>query len=322
MSADLLEAAGLGMSFRRGLLGRGAAVDALSDFSVGFSVDQPSIVALAGQSGSGKTTAARLVLGLETPTAGQVLYRGQSLTGLNRTEWSGFRRDVQAVLQDPYGSFNPVYRVRHVFETAARKFSIGAGGAERADAIERALDFVGLDPSRLGRFPHELSGGERQRLMIARALLLRPRLIVADEPVSMVDASIRASILEIIIRMKVEKGISFLYITHDLSTAYHIADELIVLLEGQTVERGPARSVIDAPSHSYTRLLIDSVPVPDPEVRWDDAEAPAAPEEVHLEDFTSGADGGPVLPPDDERVTGSERLSQTVQEVDSSSEGR
>jgi ABC-type oligopeptide transport system ATPase subunit len=211
------------------------------------------------------------VLGLETPTAGEVFYRGQPLTGLHRSDWVAFRREVQAVLQDPYGAFNPVYRIRHVFNVASRKFGIGNTDAERATAIARSLDFVGLDPDRfLDRFPHELSGGERQRLMIARALLLQPRLIVADEPVSMVDASLRASILQIILRLKAEQGISFLYITHDLSTAYHIADELIILLDGEAVERGPARKVIDAPTHEYTRLLIDSVPVPDPDVRWGD----------------------------------------------------
>ena len=271
MSTDLLEAASLGMSFRRGVLRRGEPVDALKDFSVSFSESKPRIVALAGQSGSGKTTAARLVLGLETPTAGEVFYRGQPLTGLLRSDWVAFRREVQAVLQDPYGAFNPVYRIQHVFKVAARKFAIGSTDAERTTAIARALDFVSLDPDRvLGRFPHELSGGERQRLMIARALMLKPRLIVADEPVSMVDASLRASILEIILRLKAEQGISFLYITHDLSTAYHLADELIVLLDGEAVERGPARKVIDAPTHEYTRLLIDSVPVPDPDVRWSD----------------------------------------------------
>jgi peptide/nickel transport system ATP-binding protein len=277
MSTDLLEAAEIGMSFRRGLLGTGGAVNALKGFGVSFKDDEPRIVALAGQSGSGKSTAARLVLGLETPTMGEVFYRGQPLTGLRRSEWSAFRREVQAVLQDPYGAFNPVYRVRHVFETAARAFGIGDSAEDRSRAIDGALDFVGLNADRvLKRFPHELSGGERQRLMIARALLLRPRLIVADEPVSMVDASIRASILEIIIRLKEQEGISFLYITHDLSTAYHIADELIVLLDGEIVERGAARSVIDAPSHDYTRLLIDSVPVPDPDVRWDGDETGSA----------------------------------------------
>jgi peptide/nickel transport system ATP-binding protein len=266
----LLVAESVGKSFQHGLLARGAPVVALRDFSVIFNENEPRIIALAGQSGSGKTTAAQLVLGLARPTSGDVRYRGQALPRLSKRDQREFRREVQAVLQDPYGAFNPFYRVRHVFDVAARKFSIGSGAVDRAQAIGAALEFVGLDPSRvLNSYPHELSGGERQRLMIARAFLLRPRLIVADEPVSMVDASLRATILEIITRLKNE-GISFLYITHDLSTAYHLADELIVLLDGETVERGPARSVIDDPQHSYTRLLVDSVPVPDPDVRWDE----------------------------------------------------
>jgi ABC-type oligopeptide transport system ATPase subunit len=272
MTGPLVAAESVGKSFRRGLLTREAAAPALSNFSVVFNEDEPRIVAIAGQSGSGKTTAAQLVLGLARPTSGQVRYRGQPLTALSRKGWGHFRRDVQAVLQDPYGAFNPFYRAGHVFDVVARKFGIGTGSSDRAKAVASALEFVGLDPAKvLSRYPHELSGGERQRIMIARAFLLQPRLIVADEPVSMVDASLRATILEIIIRLKKAEGISFLYITHDLSTAYHIADELIVLRDGETVERGPARSVIDAPQHAYTRLLVDSVPVPDPDVRWDKA---------------------------------------------------
>lgn len=178
---------------------------------------------------------------------------------------------MQAILQDPYASFNPVYRVKHVFDVAIRNFRLADSPVEKRRRVAEAVEFVGLDPGRvLTRYPHQLSGGERQRIMIARALLLRPRVVVADEPVSMVDASLRSAILEIIMRLKREEGISFLYVTHDLSTAYHIADELVVLYEGDVVESGPARAVIDRPQHDYTRLLIDSIPVPDPDVRWDD----------------------------------------------------
>jgi peptide/nickel transport system ATP-binding protein len=265
----LLEATGLGKTFGGGFLTRLAPTIALTEFEVAFSEDEPRIVALAGQSGSGKSTAAQLILGLERPTTGEVRYRGRSLDGLGRERQRDFRREVQAVLQDPYAAFNPFYRVRHVFDVAGRNFDIAAAGPERRRAVEDALAYVGLDPARmLDRFPHELSGGERQRLMIARAFLLRPKLIVADEPVSMIDASLRAAILDIIIRLNKDEGISFLYITHDLSTAYHIADELVVLFEGDIVERGPARTVIDGPQHDYTKLLVESVPVPDPDVRW------------------------------------------------------
>jgi peptide/nickel transport system ATP-binding protein len=265
----LLEAYAVGKTYGGRLFARRPPTVALRDFDLAFSEEQPRIVALAGQSGSGKTTAAQVVLGLVRSSRGDVRYRGRPLQNLSRAERREFRRDVQAVLQDPYGAFNPFYRVRHVFDVAARNFGIGSDDATRRRAIGDTLEFVGLDAGRvLNRFPHELSGGERQRLMIARAFLLRPKLIVADEPVSMIDASLRASILEIIIRLRREEGISFLYITHDLSTAYHIADELIVLLDGETVERGPSRTVIDTPAHAYTRHLIESVPVPDPDVRW------------------------------------------------------
>jgi peptide/nickel transport system ATP-binding protein len=240
-------------------------VTALKDFTLEIGPDDARIVALAGQSGSGKTTAAQIALGFVTPTSGSIRYRGTPLGRLRRAGRRQFRQDVQAVMQDPFAAFNPFYRVRHVFDVVVRNFGIADGERRVAEAIE----FVGLDPGRvLGAFPHELSGGERQRVMIARATLLRPRLIVADEPVSMVDASIRSAILEVILNLRKEAGISFLYVTHDLSTAYHVADELLVLFEGETVERGHARDVIDAPQHPYTRALIDAVPVPDPDVRW------------------------------------------------------
>jgi ABC-type oligopeptide transport system ATPase subunit len=245
------------------------SVTALSDFSLEIRSDAPQIVALAGQSGSGKTTAAQIALGFVQPTGGTIAYRGTPLRRLRRGPRKRFRQDVQAVLQDPFTAFNPFYRVRHVFDVLVRNFDVGATPAESKRRVEEAIEFVGLQPGRvLDAFPHQLSGGERQRIMIARACLLRPRLIVADEPVSMVDASLRSAILEVIVNLRQESGISFLYVTHDLSTAYHIADELLVLYEGETVERGAARAVIDDPQHEYTRRLIDSVPVPDPDVRW------------------------------------------------------
>jgi peptide/nickel transport system ATP-binding protein len=274
----VLEAVGAGKVYGGGLLGRGETLRALHDFSLAFRGDEPRIVALAGQSGSGKTTAAQLLLGFVSPSEGEIRYAGAPVSGLRGAARRRFRRDVQAILQDPYAAYNPVYRVRHVFDVVARNFAVGDSDAERRRRVAEAVEFVGLDPGRvLDRYPHQLSGGERQRIMIARALLLRPRVIVADEPVSMVDASIRSAILEIIVRLKEDEGISFLYVTHDLSTAYHLADELIVLFEGETVERGPARQVIDAPRHEYTRLLIDSIPVPDPAVRWEPRPALTSP---------------------------------------------
>jgi peptide/nickel transport system ATP-binding protein len=273
VTETLLEARAITKTYGGGLLGRRPSITALEGFDLLFAAGEARIVALAGESGSGKTTAAQLMLGLARPTAGEVRYRDRPLEQLSRGARREFRREVQAVLQDPYGAFNPFYRVRHVFDVAARNFQIGRSAEEREQLVAAALDFVGLGAGRvLGRFPHELSGGERQRLMIARAFLLRPNLVVADEPVSMIDASLRATILEIILRLRDEEGISFLYITHDLSTAYHIADELIVLLHGEVVERGPSRNVIDNPTHPYTQRLVESVPVPDPDIRWTPAQ--------------------------------------------------
>jgi peptide/nickel transport system ATP-binding protein len=265
----LLRADRITKIYRSGLLEQRDPVIALRDFSLELHADQPQIVALAGQSGSGKTTAAQIALGFVRPSSGTIAYRGTPLGALRGNGRRQFRRDVQAVLQDPFTAFNPVYRVRHVFDVLLKNFDIASTPEAARREVDRAIEFVGLDPARvLGAYPYQLSGGERQRIMIARACLLRPRVIVADEPVSMVDASIRAAILEVIVNLRKEAGISFLYVTHDLSTAYHIADELLVLYEGETVERGDARDVIDMPTHTYTRKLIDAVPVPDPDVRW------------------------------------------------------
>lgn len=265
----VIELAGVEKRFRvRGVRGRQAMV-ALKDFSLSFSEAPARVIAVAGESGSGKTTAANLVLGFLTPSAGQVRYRGRDVSSLRRRDRTAFRREVQAITQDPYAAFNPAYGVRHVFDVVVRNFDIGESRADARRRVHEALEFVGLEPERiLSSYPHQLSGGERQRVMVARAFLLRPRLIVADEPVSMVDASIRATILELMMRLKTDIGVSFLYITHDLSTTYWVADELVVLQQGEVVERGDAQAVIDNPQHPYVKLLISSIPVPDPDERW------------------------------------------------------
>jgi peptide/nickel transport system ATP-binding protein len=269
MSDPVIEFEGVEKRFRiRGVRGRQTMV-ALTDFSLSFAEAPARVVAVAGESGSGKTTAANLALGFLTPSAGQVRYRGRDVSSLRRRDRTAFRRDVQAITQDPYAAFNPAYGVRHVFDVVVRNFDIGENRADARRRVHEALEFVGLEPGRiLSSFPHQLSGGERQRVMVARAFLLRPRLIVADEPVSMVDASIRATILELMMRLKTEVGVSFLYITHDLSTTYWVADELLVLQHGEVVERGDAQAVIDNPQHPYVKLLISSIPVPDPDERW------------------------------------------------------
>ena len=262
----LLELDHVGKTYSGG--GRRDAVVALDDVTFDLPSDRPIIAAIAGESGSGKSTLGQLVLGLQSPTAGQLRFRGRPIDQLVRKDGLAFRGEVQAIFQDPADVFNPFYRVDHVFQMLGR-FRLAASANEARERVSRALQWVGLDPAQtLGRFAHELSGGQAQRLMIARVLLLKPSLIVADEPVSMVDASVRIAVLDALVQLKEKLGVSILYITHDLATAYRVSDEIFVLHRGRIVERGPTRSVIDAPSDPYTRLLIDSVPEPDPDIRW------------------------------------------------------
>jgi peptide/nickel transport system ATP-binding protein len=269
MTTPTLEVRRVGKTFTKGLLGKEQLI-ALADFSLAFQDDQPRITTVAGESGSGKTTLALLVLGLLTPSHGQVLYRGRDVWSMSGAEWGVFRREVQAIFQDPFEVYNPFYKVDHVLETVVRKFGLARDRAHERELIREALEVLGLKPDEvLGKYPHQLSGGQRQRVMVARAFLPKPRLIVADEPVSMVDASLRALILENMLRLKRDYNISFLYITHDLSTAYQISDEIYVLYLGRVAEHGEIGGVMQRPEHPYTRLLLGSVPVPSPDARWE-----------------------------------------------------
>jgi len=250
---------------------------ALDHFSLSVSGDEPSFTAIAGESGSGKTTLARLLLGLTEPTWGQILYRGKDLWKMSGRERLAFRHEVQAIFQDPFEVFNPFYRVDHLLTVPVAKLRLARTKAQAREQIEAALVAVGLRPEEtLGRYPHQLSGGQRQRITVARALLLRPRLIIADEPVSMVDASLRATILENLRTLHAQFGISFVYITHDLTTAYQICDNIIVLYRGAVAEVGDVRLVIKEPRHPYSKLLISSIPEPNVNERWDDDNAPPA----------------------------------------------
>jgi len=272
------------------------ATVALSDFSYEINEASPSITAVAGESGSGKSTLARLLLGFIDPTQGEVLYRGKNLKSLSNQERQQFRREVQAIFQDPFGVYNPFYKVDHLLKTPLKSFKLASSRTDARQQIEAALDTVGLNPGEiLGRYPHQLSGGQRQRITIARALLLRPRLIIADEPVSMVDASLRATILESLLKLNREFGISFLYITHDLTTAYQIAERLIVLYQGTVSEAGGVRPVIRDPQHPYTRLLISSIPTPDPNQHWTD-EAVVVPGDQVEAVITDGCPFAPRCP--------------------------
>ncbi len=264
----LLEARGLTKVYRSGTFNR-IYNPALVDFSLTIHEDEPTIISIAGESGSGKTTAANLLLGLIQPSGGHLLYRGQDMTTPNSVTETAYRSDVQAIFQDPFEVFNPFYKVDRVLRAVIRRFKLASGKRDIHSLMCEALEAVGLRPDdMLGKYPHELSGGQRQRIMIARAFLLQPRLIIADEPVSMLDASLRGLILEIMLRLKNEHGMSFIYVTQDLSTAYQISDQIMILYKGRTVEEGHIDSVIKTPKHPYTQLLIGAVPIPDPQQRW------------------------------------------------------
>ena len=265
---ELLEARHVTKVFGGGLLRKTQTV-ALENFSFHVSGETPRITAIVGESGSGKTTLARLLLGLVTPTSGEILYRGKNLQELSGEERRAFLHDVQAVFQDPFEVFNPFYKVDHVLELPIKNFGLAHSRREQRAMIEEALHAVGLRPEEtLGRYPHQLSGGQRQRIMVARALLLRPRLIIADEPVSMVDASLRATILGSLLKLNQEFGISLIYITHDLTTAYQVSQDIIVLYRGSVVEAGDVELVVRDPQHPYTRLLVGSIPLPNPDRAW------------------------------------------------------
>ncbi|WP_421762521.1 ABC transporter ATP-binding protein [Devosia sp.] len=242
-----------------GLLSR-KEVRAVDRVSFTLSADKPEIFTIIGESGSGKTTLARMILGLERPTSGEIRFRGESVTKPSRAERLKFMASVQPVFQNPFEAFNPLKKVDRYLASTAQRF-LGLRDKTAIDAaMDAALQKVGLSLAEVGgRFPHELSGGQLQRAAIARALIPNPPLLVADEPVSMVDASLRMSIVNLLRSLRDDFGVSVIYITHDLATAYYISDRLIIMQKGRVVEMGPARTVLDNPEHPYSRLLKASV---------------------------------------------------------------
>lgn len=249
----------------------GTKVLAVDNVAFNLQSEPAKIVSLVGASGSGKSTIARIILALQKPTSGTVTYNGKDVFRLSRKETDEYRRDVQPVFQDPYSIFNPFYRVDRVFWKAIKKFKLTKSKSEGEELIERSLEAVRLTPSAvLGRHPHQLSGGQRQRLMLARVHMLRPSFIIADEPVSMLDAQVRKHFLDILVDFHQTYGMTTLFITHDLSTVAYVGGEMKTIFHGKIVEEGPVEQVLVNPSHDYTKLLLASVPVPDPEQRWKD----------------------------------------------------
>lgn len=243
---------------------------AVDNATVTLTADRPEIYAIAGESGSGKTTLARMVLGLVDPTGGHMFYKDRDVTELSRKEKrSWFLKEIQPVFQDPFATFSPLKRIdSYLYETALNYRMVGR--SEVDDYLDDVLQVVGLSIAEVkGRYPNELSGGQAQRISIARALVTRPSLIIADEPVSMLDASLRMSIVNLFKNLKEDQGVSVLYITHDLATAYYAADRIAIMLRGWIVEAGPVEKVLGNPLHPYSQNLKESVPEADPDKVWD-----------------------------------------------------
>ena len=253
-----MEAIGLGKDFK---LGRGAVVHAVRDVS--FGLYKGSVVALVGESGSGKSTAAKLLAGQERPTAGTITIGGQPIAVRSGNAFRRYKREVQYVFQDPFASLNPVHTVGYHL---ARPVRLHQGRGVDVDATVTALlEQVRLTPAAqfTGKYPHELSGGQRQRVAFARALAAQPSVLLADEPVSMLDVSIRLEMLNLLDDLRTRLSIALLYITHDIASARYFADEVLVMYAGQVVERGPAEELTQRPAHPYTQLLVASAPDPD-----------------------------------------------------------
>jgi peptide/nickel transport system ATP-binding protein len=249
----------------------GLSVVAVDDVSLSLPGDRATLLTLVGESGSGKTTLARTILGLLPPTHGSIRYKNKDIYQLSGADWQAYRHEVQPVFQDPYATYNPFYRIDRVLEKPVQKFKMAASRDEARAKIEEALKAVDLRPGDvLGRYPHQLSGGERQRIMLARIYLIRPRLIIADEPLSMIDASLTTLFLNILLDFRDNYGISCLFITHNLATAYYLGGDIAIMCRGRLIEQGDMDTVIAKPAHPYTQLLVASVPAPDPDKRWHD----------------------------------------------------
>ena len=274
MSAPLLDISHVSKAFIRGGLLSSQRIIAVNDVSFQLGTRRPEIIAIIGESGSGKTTLARMILNIEAPSSGKLLFEGIDLARMRtRAARLHLMRNVQPIFQNPFESFNPLKRLERYLFMTSRRFNAVPRSITPESAVDEALHKVGLSLGEVRhRYPHELSGGQLQRVAIARALLSNPKLIVADEPVSMIDASLRLSIVNLFKALRDDLGISIIFITHDLATAYYVSDRILIMQRGSVVESGDARAVLDAPRHPYSRQLRDAVLLPD----FDDdaAEAP------------------------------------------------
>ena len=266
-AAPLVEVEGLRKYFpiREGLVMPRVVGQVRAVEDVSFTIRRGQVLALVGESGSGKSTTGRALLRLIEPNAGRIRFDGVDLLSLKPKELRAFRRRMQIIFQDPYASLNPHLRVADMLDEALVIHALEPSAAARRARIDELLSSVGLRPEYARRFPHEFSGGQRQRLAIARALTVRPDFIVADEPVSALDVSIQAQIINLLQELQQRFGIALLFIAHDLAVVRHVATDVAVMYLGRIVEMGPADAVFDAPVHPYTQALISAIPVPDPD---------------------------------------------------------
>ena len=254
----LLEVKDLRKVFHVGLIKRKemVAVD-----NVSFNVEPKQFLSLVGESGSGKTTTAKMILRLMPPTSGSIIFEGRNVQSFKKLdELKGYWRQVHAIFQDPYASYNPLHKVDRVLYQIFNLMT--HSDTDRDKMVKEALREVGLRPEDvLGKYPHELSGGQRQRIMIARCYLLRPKLILADEPISMIDASTRAGVLKLFSKLREECNTSVIFITHDLGLAYYVSDEIMIMYKGSIVEKGPPEELMNNPQNSYTKRLREDIPL-------------------------------------------------------------
>uniref|UniRef100_A0A7C3ML79 ABC transporter ATP-binding protein n=1 Tax=Dictyoglomus thermophilum TaxID=14 RepID=A0A7C3ML79_DICTH len=234
--------------------------------NVSFYINKAETFTLAGESGCGKTTTAKIILGFEEPTSGDIIIEDKPI---QKNKFQDFRKKVQAVFQNPFESFNPLLTIDDIFYETVFNYKMAKNKSHAEEIINEKLKAVGLSFDEInGRYPTELSGGQLQRASIARSLLTNPSILIADEPVSMVDASLRMSIVNLFSKLKKETGLSVLYITHDLATAYYVSERIAIMFRGNIVEMGPVDKVLIHPKHPYTQLLIESIPEADPDKKW------------------------------------------------------